>query len=102
MLLVLNLVAGFHALGTLLSVGMMILPAAAARLWVRQLTGMLMLAGVLSAIGSTVGLVMSYRYELATGPAIVLSLGVVYIVSVLVAPRGLRWGSRAPARHLRA
>jgi zinc/manganese transport system permease protein len=102
MLLVLNLVAGFHALGTLLSVGMMILPAAAARLWVRQLTGMLMLAGVLSAIGSTVGLVLSYRYELATGPAIVLSLGVVYIVSVLVAPRGLRWGSRAPARHLRA
>jgi zinc/manganese transport system permease protein len=102
MLLVLNLVAGFHALGTLLSVGMMILPAAAARLWVRQLPGMLMLAGVLSAIGSTVGLVLSYRYELATGPAIVLSLGVVYIVSVLVAPRGLRWGSRAPARHLRA
>jgi zinc/manganese transport system permease protein len=102
MLLVLNLVAGFHALGTLLSVGMMILPAAAARLWVRQLPGMLMLAGVLSAIGSTVGLVMSYRYELATGPAIVLSLGVVYIVSVLVAPRGLRWASRAPARHLRA
>ncbi len=102
MLLVLNLVAGFHALGTLLSVGMMILPAAAARLWVRQLPGMLMLAGVLSALGSTVGLVMSYRYELATGPAIVLSLGVVYIVSVLVAPRGLRWASRAPARHLRA
>jgi zinc/manganese transport system permease protein len=102
MLLVLNLVAGFHALGTLLSVGMMILPAAAARLWVRQLPGMLMLAGVLSAIGSTVGLVMSYRYELATGPAIVLSLGVVYIVSVLAAPRGLRWASRAPARHLRA
>jgi zinc/manganese transport system permease protein len=102
MLLVLNLVAGFHALGTLLSVGMMILPAAAARLWVRQLPGMLMLAGVLSAIGSTVGLVMSYRYELATGPAIVLSLGVIYVVSVLVAPRGLRWASRAPARHLRA
>ena len=102
MLLVLNLVAGFHALGTLLSVGMMILPAAAARLWVRQLPGMLMLAGVLSAIGSTVGLVLSYRYELATGPAIVLSLGVVYIISVLVAPRGLRWASRAPARHLRA
>jgi zinc/manganese transport system permease protein len=102
MLLVLNLVAGFHALGTLLSVGMMILPAAAARLWVRQLPGMLMLAGVLSAIGSTVGLVMSYRYELATGPAIVLSLGVVYILSVLVAPRGLGWASRAPARHLRA
>ena len=31
-LLVLNLVAGFHALGTLMAVGIMILPAAAARL----------------------------------------------------------------------
>jgi zinc/manganese transport system permease protein len=101
-LLVLNLVAGFHALGTLLSVGMMILPAAAARLWLRQLPAMLMLAGVLSAIGSLAGLVLSYRYELATGPAIVLSLGLIYILSVLLAPRGLRWAARPPARHLRA
>ncbi len=102
MLLVLNLVAGFHALGTLLSVGMMILPAAAARLWVRRLPTMLMLAGALCAAGSVAGLLLSYRHELPTGPAIVLSLGVVYIVSVLVAPRGLRWGARPPARHLRA
>lgn len=101
-LLVLNLVAGFHALGTLLSVGMMILPAAAARLWLRQLPAMLMLAGVLSALGSAVGLLLSYRFELATGPAIVLSLGVIYMLSVLVAPRGLRWATRPPARHLRA
>ncbi len=102
MLLVLNLVAGFHALGTLLSVGMMILPAAAARLWVRQLPTMLMLAGALCAAGSVAGLLLSYRHELPTGPAIVLCLGVVYIVSVLVAPRGLRWGARPSARHLRA
>ena len=102
MLLVLNLVAGFHALGTLLSVGMMILPAAAARLWARRLQSMLLLAGLLCALGSAAGLLLSYRYELPTGPAIVLSLGVVYIVSVLLAPRGLRSASRPPARHLRA
>lgn len=101
-MLVLNLVAGFHALGTLLSVGMMILPAAAARLWARQLPTLLLLAGVLCAVGSGVGLALSYHHELPTGPAIVLSLGLVYIVSVLLAPRGLRSASRPPARHLRA
>jgi zinc/manganese transport system permease protein len=102
MLLVLNLVAGFHALGTLLSVGMMILPAAAARLWVRRLPALLVLAGGFSAVGSVVGLLLSYRFELATGPAIVLSLGLLYVGSVLLAPRGLRSASRPPARHLRA
>jgi zinc/manganese transport system permease protein len=102
MLLVLNLVAGFHALGTLLSVGMMILPAAAARLWVRRLPTLLMLAGALCAVGSSAGLALSYHHELPTGPAIVLSLGMIYIVSVLLAPRGLRSASRPPARHLRA
>lgn len=101
-LLVLNLVAGFHALGTLLSVGMMILPAAAARLWVRRLPTLLALAGLLCAAGSGAGLWLSYQHELPTGPAIVMCLGLVYIVSVLLAPRGLRSASRPPARHLRA
>ncbi len=102
-LLVLNLVAGFHALGTLLSVGMMVLPAAAARLWARELPRMLLLAGLFGAAGSIAGLWLSYAYELATGPAIVLCLGLVYLLSVAVAPRGLRSASsRPPARHLRA
>ena len=41
-LLVLNLVAGFHALGTLMAVGIMILPAAAARMWMRDISRMLL------------------------------------------------------------
>jgi zinc/manganese transport system permease protein len=81
---------------------MMILPAAAARLWVRRLPTLLMLAGALCAVGSSAGLALSYHHELPTGPAIVLSLGMIYIVSVLLAPRGLRSASRPPARHLRA
>lgn len=39
-LVVLNLVAAFHALGTLLAVGMMMLPAAAARFWTQDVTRM--------------------------------------------------------------
>jgi zinc/manganese transport system permease protein len=102
LLLVLNLVAGFHALGTLLAVGMMILPAAAARLWVRRLVPMLLLASALCATGSVAGLVLSYAFELSSGPAIVLCLGALYLASVLLAPRGALMPSRRPAKHLSA
>ena len=102
LLLVLNLVGGFHALGTLLAVGMMILPAAAARLWVRRLLPMMLLASVLCATGCVAGLVLSYAFELSSGPAIVLCLGVLYLGSVLVAPRGALMPSRRPAKHLSA
>ena len=43
-LLVINLVAGFHALGTLMAVGVMVLPAATARFWVRRIGPLLALA----------------------------------------------------------
>ena len=43
-LVVINLVNGFHALGTLLAVGLMILPAGIARFWSRDITGMICIA----------------------------------------------------------
>ena len=48
-LLVINLVSGFHALGTLLAVGIMMLPAVIARFWARDITAM-MVIGALSAL----------------------------------------------------
>jgi zinc/manganese transport system permease protein len=101
-LLVVNLVAGFQALGTLLAVGLMILPAAAARFWVRELRRMLGLAVALGALGSVAGLWLSYRFELPTGPGIVLALGAVYALSVLAGPQGAVRTRRVPARHLKA
>ena len=47
-LLVLNLVAGFQVLGTLMAVGLMMLPAIIARLWARTLAGTIGLALALS------------------------------------------------------
>ena len=43
-LVVVNLVSGFHALGTLLAVGIMMLPAATGRFWARDITGMIVVA----------------------------------------------------------
>src|SRR3989440_1352924 len=43
-LVVVNLVSGFHALGTLLAVGIMMLPAATGRFWSRDVTAMILIA----------------------------------------------------------
>src|SRR5882672_6991668 len=43
-LVVVNLVSGFHALGTLLAVGIMMLPAATGRFWARDITVMILVS----------------------------------------------------------
>lgn len=88
-LVVANLVAGFQALGTLLSVGLMILPAAAARFWARGVGVMVAVAVLIGAVSSVGGLLLSYHAGLPSGPAIILVAGAIYALSVILAPRGL-------------
>jgi zinc/manganese transport system permease protein len=97
-LVVLNLVGGFQALGTLLSVGLMMLPAAAARFWAGRVETMCILAVAIGAVSCLSGLLLSYHASLPSGPAIVLSAGAVYLVSMLLGPRGLVL-SRVQHRH---
>jgi len=84
LLVVLNLVAGFHALGTLMSVGLMILPAAISRFWSNRLGVIISLSFAFAAISCYLGLLLSYHYEFATSPAIILVLGLFYIASILL------------------
>lgn len=88
-LVVINLVAGFQALGTLLSVGLMVLPAASARFWSQRVVTMCLLAIVIGLGSSISGLLLSYHASLPSGPAIILSAGAIYFVSVIASPRGL-------------
>lgn len=82
-LVVLNLVGGFHALGTLMAVGIMILPAAGARFWARSVPGMIYVS-VAAAIGcGYVGLLVSYHLDLPSGPSIILAAGTFYLLSLL-------------------
>jgi zinc/manganese transport system permease protein len=100
LLVVLNLVSGFHALGTLMAVGIMILPAASARLWTRSLASMLATAVILAFVGGAVGLLLSFHTDAPAGPAIILVCGLIYFVSLAAAPGGLL-ASRLPVhRHL--
>lgn len=102
LLMVLNLVAGFQALGTLMSVGLMMLPAAAARFWARELWSMALVAALIGVLSGIVGLLASYHLNLPSGPAIVLTCGIAYLVSVAVGPRDSLWRRFLPARHLEA
>ncbi|MAU97651.1 MAG: zinc ABC transporter permease [Fulvimarina sp.] len=98
-LVVLNLVGGFQALGTLLAVGLMMLPAAAARFWTSRVAPMCLLAiviGIASCIG---GLLLSYHASLASGPAIILFAGAVYLLSTLVGTRGILASWVRPSLH---
>ena len=91
-LVVMNLVGGFQALGTLLAVGMMMLPAIIARFWARDITVMIAVAIGTAALCGYTGLLVSYHANLPSGPAIILMAGVVYAVSVVVGPvGGLIW-----------
>lgn len=101
-LVVLNLVAGFHALGTLLAVGLMMLPAAAARFWTADITRLILLASGFSMLSGYAGLVLSYSVGsgLPAGPAIILSAGALYLCSLLVGSQGGLLRRLLPRPHL--
>lgn len=86
-LLVANLVSAFQALGTLMAVGLMMLPAAAARFWVADLLHLVLLATGLAMVSGVTGLLLSYHAELPSGPSIVLVAGAAYVLSVLFGAR---------------
>lgn len=86
-LVVLNLVAGFQALGTLMSVGLVMLPAAAARFWVRELWSLSAASSALALASAFLGLLLSYHLDLPSGPAIILVAGLAYLVSVFLGRR---------------
>jgi len=101
-LIVINLVNGFQALGTLLAVGLMILPAGIARFWSRDITPMICIA-VASAIASGyIGLVLSFQTRIPSGPAIILVAAVLYLASVLFGRVGGVVPQLFPGRHLEA
>jgi len=101
-LVVLNLVAGFQALGTLMAVGIMLLPAVSARFWAGDVSGMILVAVGGAFAASVSGLLLSYYANVPTGPAIILLCGVFYLLSVLVGVKsGLLWGL-LPRKHLEA
>lgn len=88
MLVVINLVAGFQTLGTLMAVGLMMLPAVSSRLWHDTLPAQLVNASAQAMLASTAGLLLSYHLDTPSGPTIIGCAGALYLASLLIAPGG--------------
>lgn len=82
-MVVLNLTAGFQTLGTLMAVGLMMLPATAARFWSNRLEGLIGIAILIAMLSSVFGLMISYHLNLPSGPSIILLAGLAYLLSAL-------------------
>lgn len=85
-LVVLNVLAAFQAMGTLMAVGLMMLPAVASRHWARELSGLAYAAVAIAVLSAVAGLLLSYHLDLPSGPAIVLTAGLLWAVSVVAGP----------------
>lgn len=101
-LVVLNLVGGFHALGTLLAVGMMMLPATAARFWTGDLGRMLVVAVIGGIVSGYAGLLGSFHFGAPAGPSIIFAAGLLYLFSLVFGRNGGLLRLIMPARHLEA
>jgi zinc/manganese transport system permease protein len=83
LIVILNLVASFQAFGTLLAIGPMLLPAAAALCWTQRIWTTIGLGVVIGMAADYAGLLMSYYANLPSGPAIVLAGGAMYGLSII-------------------
>jgi zinc/manganese transport system permease protein len=99
-LVVLNLVAGFTALGTLMAVGMLMLPAASANFWAKQFWSASLAAAVIAVIAGYSGLLLSFHLNVPSGPAIILVAGLCYVFSVVFGRYGSLYSRHKAGGHL--
>jgi zinc/manganese transport system permease protein len=100
MLVVLNMVEGYRALGTLMASGLLIIPAVVVQFWMRSLTGQILLAVLIACMSSVLGLWIAFVMKVPSGPPIVLAIGVIYLVSFLFGRYGSIRARYFPFRHL--
>jgi len=99
-LMVLTMVSSLQAVGVLLSLGLMILPAATIYLISDSYSAMSWGGGVLGMAGAVLGLYISYWANIPSGPAIVIVLGVVFLAAYLFSPKYGIVTTRLRKRHL--
>ncbi|MDE2029647.1 MAG: metal ABC transporter permease [Alphaproteobacteria bacterium] len=99
-LTVLNMVESYRAMGTLMSAGLMLIPAIAAQFWTQRLHRMIAVAVGIGMAGAASGLWIAFTYNVPSGPAIVLIVGGIYILSLLFGKFGSVRARYFPFRHL--
>lgn len=82
-LIVINLVGACQALGTMMALGIMMLPAITARLVAKQVWSAIAISVTVGIGCGYLGLVLSYHNNWPSGPTIILLCGIVYFSTLL-------------------
>ena len=86
-LMVMSLVASLQAVGCVLSVGLLVTPAATVSLFTDRTAWLFWGGGLLGAVGAVLAVLLATPLHLTPGPAIVMVLGVLFIVGWLFSPK---------------
>ena len=83
-LITLVIIVALRAVGVILVTALLITPAASARLVVKRFQPMIWLSSFFGLISAFVGLFLSYTFDWPSGPAIVVTGAVIFIISFLI------------------
>ncbi len=92
-LLVLALVSSLQAVGCVLSVGLLVTPAATVSLLTDRTSALFWGGGLVGGLGSLGAVLLSGKFGIAPGPAIVMVLGLLFLTAYLFSPK---YGLLAP------
>lgn len=86
-LVALTLLSALHVVGAVLSLGLLLLPAATAYLWCERWGSMLAVAVACAVTGAVLGIAAAWHLRLPPGPCVVCMLGLLFAATLLLAPR---------------
>jgi manganese/iron transport system permease protein/iron/zinc/copper transport system permease protein len=95
-LLVLSLVSSLQAVGCVLSVGLLVTPAATVSLLTDKTSALFWGGGLIGGFGSIAAVLLSGKFGVPPGPAIVIVLGLLFVAAYLFSPK---YGLLTPRRH---
>jgi zinc transport system permease protein len=94
-MIALTVVMMMRVVGLIMVIALLTMPAATSGLFVKGMGQMMGLAIVLGMVFTTIGLGLSYRFNLTSGATIILVAGAVYLASSIIQPLLSRWRSEA-------
>jgi ABC-type Mn2+/Zn2+ transport system permease subunit len=88
-LLGVTIIVSIQAVGIILVVAMLVTPAATAQLFAVRFTRLMLIAGIVGVSSAVIGLYASYWLDVASGATIVLVQTLLFVIALLLGPRGL-------------
>jgi manganese/iron transport system permease protein/iron/zinc/copper transport system permease protein len=85
-LMIFALMASFQAVGSVLSIGLLVGPGAIVSLFTNKTKWLFWGGGILGSISSVFAVLISVPLNIPTGPAIVLTLGILFLFAFFLSP----------------